>query len=216
MKSIKLNQENFIKVVATTVDFLKKGETIVLPTDTVYGLACDALNEKAVEKLFLIKKRDRRKGLPVFVNSMEMARRLAYVDKRKEKFLNEIWPGQITAVLQAKDIIPKIVTGELETVALRMPDYKFITDLIKWFGGPITGTSANISGGETPGSPGNIKAQWVGKRIKPALVIDAGKLPPNPPSTILDVTGEYPIVLRKGIITKKEFDNLSLTFPTFC
>ncbi|KKS37997.1 MAG: hypothetical protein A3G49_01065 [Candidatus Sungbacteria bacterium RIFCSPLOWO2_12_FULL_41_11] len=224
---IKLSGENYKKAIETSMAFLKKGETIVVPTDTIYGLACDALNEKAIEKLLKIKERDRQKGLPIFVNSIEMARRLAYIDKKKEEFLRRIWNsdllrpgldikrpglddtavGKITVALYAKDVIPKIATGGRETVALRMPDYKFILDLITALGRPITGTSANISGNKPINSATEAAKQWKSKKNAPALIVDGGEIINNEPSTIVDITGPSPIILRSGIVTKKELDN---------
>ena len=206
MKILKLDEKKYKKAISKSTAFLKKGETVVIPTDTIYGLACDALNEKAVEKLYQIKERDRQKGLPIFVNSIEMARRLAYIDKKKEAFLNKIWPGPITVVVHAKDAIPRIAIGNRETVALRLPDYKFITDLITAFGKPVTGTSANISGNEPIRSAIEAREQWKRETTKPVLIINAGEIKNTEPSTIVDITGPSPIILRSGIITKKEFD----------
>lgn len=208
MKIIKIDEKNYQKALEEASAFLKKGETIVIPTDTIYGLACDALNEKATEKLLKIKERDRQKGLPIFVNSIEMARRLAYIDKKKEKFLRKIWPGQVTIVVYAKNNITRLVTGGRDKVALRMPDYKFILDLITAFGHPITGTSANISGNEPIRSARDAASQWKNKKTAPALIIDGGELANTEPSTIIDITGSSPIILRSGIITKKELDQL--------
>ena len=206
MKILKLDEKNYEKAIEETMVFLKADQTIVIPTDTIYGLACDALNEKAIEKLLKIKERDRQKGLPIFVNSVEMARRLSYIDKRKEEFLNKIWPGPITVVVHAKDAVPRIATGNRETVALRLPDHKFITDLITAFGKPITGTSANISGNEPIRSAIEAREQWKRETTKPVLIINAGEIKNTEPSTIVDITGPSPIILRSGIITKKEFD----------
>ena len=207
MKTIRLTYDNYKETVKAAAAFLKKGETIVLPTDTIYGLACGALNEKAVEKLFRIKERDRRKGLPVFVNSFEMARRFAYIDKKKEEFLRKIFPGRITVILHAKDTVPRLATGGKDTIALRMPSDKFILDLIAVFGKPITGTSANISGIEPIKTANEAIKQWSSKKAKPALIIDDGEILGNTPSTIIDLTGQKPIILRQGIISKKELDN---------
>ena len=195
------------KAIEESMAFLARGETIVIPTDTIYGLACDALNEKAIENLLNIKERDCQKGLPIFVNSIEMARRLAYIDKKKEEFLRKIWPGPITVVVHAKGAVPQIATGGRNTIALRMPNYKFILDLITAFGRPVTGTSANISGNKPIRSAIKAEEQWKNKKTAPVLIIDAGETTNTEPSTIVDITGPSPIILRSGIITKKEFDS---------
>lgn len=208
MKNLEFNEKNYKSAIEISKNFLAKGESIIIPTDTIYGLACDALNERAIEKLLKIKERDRQKGLPIFVNSIEMARRLAYIDKKKKEFLHKIWPGQVTVVVYAKDIIPRAATGGRETVALRMPDYKFVLDLISSFEKPITGTSANISGNEPIRSAADAASQWKNKKTAPALIIDGGELINTEPSTIVDITGTSPIILRSGVISKRELEKL--------
>ena len=113
-------------------------------------------------------------------------------------------------MLYVKDLIPRLATGGRETIALRMPNHPFIRDLIAALGKPITGTSANISGNDPIHSSSEAAKQWKNKKIAPALVVDGGEITNTEPSTIVDITGNFPIVLREGIIAKKELDKFFL------
>jgi len=110
---------------------------LACPTDTVYGLICDAKNKKAISRIFLIKKRPKNKPLPVFVRNIAMAKTLAKIDKHQEKFLKKVWPGAVTVILKSKN--------KNSTIGLRIPSHKFVLGLAKHIG-PLTETSANISG----------------------------------------------------------------------
>jgi len=125
------------------INFLKKGKVIVCPTDTVYGLLCDATNEKAVEEIFKIKKRLRNKPLPVFVKDIKMAKKLAVINKKQEEILKEKWPGKFTFVFRRKK--SRVFGVDRKTIALRVPDYILVNELLKKINKPLIGTSANIS-----------------------------------------------------------------------
>jgi len=140
MQIIKKNK-NIKEIVAA----LKNGAVLVLPTDTVYGLVCDATNKKATEKIFKIKKRPKSKPLPVFVKDIKMAKELAEITKDQEKILNKKWPGRYTFVLKRKKG-EKLYGVDKNTIALRIPKYKFLNDLFKKIDKPLVQTSVNISG----------------------------------------------------------------------
>ncbi len=162
---------------------LKKGGVVVFPTDTVYGILADYSSQEAVNKVFAIKKRD-KKPLPVFVKDIKMAKKLVSINKKQESFLKENWPGKTTFILFKKN--------SEETIALRVPDYFLLNKLLERFNKPLTGTSANISG---QGSLTKIKE--VKKQMKEAdLIVDVGDLPKSLPSTIISLV-DYKI-LRKG------------------
>ncbi|MDD5606383.1 MAG: L-threonylcarbamoyladenylate synthase [Candidatus Pacebacteria bacterium] len=165
------------------IKILKRKGVIVFPTDTVYGLLADYSFEEAVNKVYKIKKRD-KKPLPIFVKDIKMAEQLALINKKQKAFLEKIWPGKITVILNRKN--------SSETIALRMPDYPLLNQLLKKYNKPLTGTSANISG---KGSLTKIKE--VRKQIKQAdLIVDVGDLPDSFPSTIISLIN-YKII-RKG------------------
>lgn len=194
-------KKDFKKTIETTLKFLKQGKVVVCPTDTVYGLICDATNKKTVEKLFKIKKRQKTKPIPIFIKNVKMAKELAFIDREQEKFLKKAWPGKVTVVLKAKQearkIFPKGILSPAHKIGLRIPDYKLITDLFKKFNKPLTGTSANISGKPASVKIKDILKQFQEKKSQPDLIIDAGNLPEKKPSTIIDLTGKKPKILRK-------------------
>lgn len=176
--------------VEKAAEIIKKGGVVIYPTDTVYGLGANALDEKAIKKIFEIKGRDFKKPISVIVKDLEMAKKVANFSKDTEKILKKILPGPITVILYKKKILPDILTGGSNKVGLRIPDCKFTKALMEKLDFPITTTSANISG-------------------KPAFAkASAGK-----PSTVIDLTGLKPKILRAGPITKKELlKNLCLNF----
>lgn len=167
---------------------IKNGKVLVCPTDTVYGLICDAKNKKAVERLYKIKKRPKRKSLPIFVSDIKMAKKLAYIDKKQEEFLKNVWPGGVTAVLKGR----KKGTG---TVGLRMPNHRFVLRLAEHIG-PLAESSANMSGKPASAKINDVLAQFSGKEEQPDLAIDAGDLPPSKPSTVVDLRFFPPKILR--------------------
>lgn len=166
---------------------LKKGKVLVCPTDTVYGLLADAMNKKAVRKVYQIKRRTPGKPLPLFVKDIVMARKLAKVDPLQEQFLKKVWPGKVTVVLNSK------TKG---TIGLRIPKHQFITKLLKEFKKPLTGTSANIAGKEPARDIQEILLQFAKRKHQPDIVIDAGKLPFSKPSKVIDITGDKKKILR--------------------
>lgn len=198
MEITKLTTDNFDKTLNHTIEILRLGGVVVCPTDTVYGLLVDATNKKAVKKIFAIKKRPKSKTLPVFVDSVEMATSLAVFDEKQREFLEESWPGAKTIILKAKPgiKIPKLLIKD-NTVALRIPEYKFITNLIFELGKPLAQTSANISGKQTFYGVKEILEQLDTSEIKPDLVIDAGDLPEREASKIINLTGDRIEILRK-------------------
>ena len=206
MKIIKICSKNFNKTIKEIIKSIKKGEVIICPTDTVYGLIADARNEQAVKKIFKIKKRKKRKALPIFAKDVRMVERLALTNKEQKFFLKKAWPGEITVVLRRKNsyYLPKVLFGGIKTIGLRIPKYKLINILIKEVNRPLVGTSANISGKSGSNEIGKILSQFKGKKFQPDLVIDAGNLKKNKPSVIIDLTGSNLKILRTGRLSKKE------------
>jgi len=166
---------------------IKNGGVLVCPTDTVYGLIADALNKAAVEKIYKIKKRPKNKPLPVFVKDIAMAKKLVIINAEQEKFLKEVWPGQTTVVFNAKN-------GG--TLGLRMPNHKFILNLVRR-AGPLAETSANISSKPATTKIKEVLKYFRGRKYEPDLVLDAGNLKPGKPSQVIDFTGPELKVLRK-------------------
>lgn len=186
-----------IGIIAKDVaSIIKKGQVVVVPTDTVYGLLCDATNKKAVDRVFKIKDRNKNNPLPVFVKDLKMAQSLAKIDAETEDILRKIWPGQVTAILHQKKGV-KIFGLNKKTIALRIPNYKFIERLLDEFGRPLVCTSANISGRPPLLEAKNIISQFH-KNNLPDYVVDGGKLKKRLPSTVVDLTKENPYITREG------------------
>ncbi|MDO8559078.1 MAG: L-threonylcarbamoyladenylate synthase [bacterium] len=191
MEIIKLDLKRAVKAI-------REGKVLVCPTDTVYGLICDFNNKKAVERLYKIKKRPKWKLLPVFIKDIKMAKKLAYINKKQEEFLNKVWPGAVTVILKSR---------KQGTIGLRIPSHKFVLGLAK-HRGPLAESSANISG-----QPASVKIKDVLKQFKypaplgrgslnkierqPDLVINAGNLPKAKPSKVIDLTIWPPKILRQ-------------------
>jgi len=192
MEILKVNS----KTVQKSISYIKKGKVIVCPTDTIYGLVCDATNKKAVNKIFEIKKRPRKKPIPIFVKNLEWAKNIAKINKKQEKFLKSVWPGKTTVVLKRKRNL-KIYGVEEKKIALRVPKYKFIDNLFKAITCPLAETSVNISNEPPILKFEEIVKHFKGKTIKPDLIINSGKLKHSNPSTVVDLTGKKPKILRK-------------------
>jgi L-threonylcarbamoyladenylate synthase len=192
MKILKADSRNL----DTAVGFLKRGKIIVCPTDTVYGLICDASNKKAVQKLFKIKKRDSEKFVPIFIKDLKATKKLAFINEEQEKILKKVWPGKTTVILKRREG-KKIYGIDKKTIGLRIPKYKFINNLLSSANRPLTGTSANISGKPASTKIKEVLNQFEGRRLRPDLIIDAGELKSSRPSKIIDLTGDKIKVLRK-------------------
>ncbi len=216
MKFVSLVQSSVIEE-ATSI--LKHGGSIVYPTDTVYGLGVNPFDDFAVKRLFRIKKRPANKPVPLIVKSIAMAKKLAYIDARptsrsglrgasKEKILRSLWPGPVSAVLYKRYVVSSLISAGTSTVSLRMPDNQLCLDLIKAFNGPITSTSANISGEPAMNNPQAIYDRFQKEVYKPDLIIDGGVLKTSQPSTVLDLTGDRPRVSRVGPVKLEDLKKI--------
>lgn len=202
MRILKNSSKNFKEITKS----IKKGEVIICPTDTIYGLIVDAQNKKAVKKVFKIKKRKKQKALPIFVKDVKMAERLALINEEQKFFLKKVWPGKTTVILKRRRScgLPEILFGGAETVGLRIPKYRLVNILTKETNLPLTGTSANISGKAGSNEIKKVLNQFKGQKFQPDLVIDAGNLKKNKPSAVVDLTGPNSKILRTGRLSKKE------------
>ena len=210
MKVIRIDlNKNYSEALKEEVAVLEWGGIIVCPTDTLYGIGCNALDEKAVKRIFEIKERPLSKPLPIIVRNIKWAKELAYVGRKNEKTLEKIWPGRVTVILSKKAIVPHILTSNQKTVGIRIPDHPLTEQLLKLFGYPIALTSANISGQEPANDIFEIIKVFSSRLTRqPALVLDVGTLPKSEPSTILDLTTDKPKILRVGPSKSEEFVKL--------
>jgi L-threonylcarbamoyladenylate synthase len=183
------------------VDLLRAGETVALPTETVYGLAADALNIDAALKIFEAKERPRFDPLIVHLPSRDWLPRLTSVGATEEKLIDEFWPGPLTLVLPRKSIVPDIVTAGLETVALRMSAHPVFREIIGGFGGPLAAPSANRFGHISPTAAEHVAAE-LDERIP--LIVDGGPTTHGLESTIVAVRNNAIEVLRPGPVTEEQ------------
>lgn len=192
MKMIKLEKRNYYEVIMKAVQVLQEGNVVAVPTDTVYGLAVDATNNEAVERLFLIKGREKGKSVPIFVDTIERAKQIAFIEEKKlEETLKQRWPGAFTAILYAREVVSPLARGRGGlTVGVRIPDHRFLRDLARAFGKPITGTSANRSG-QRPATT----AEEVSSLEGIDMIIDGG-ICAAPSSMVIDFTVVPPKMVR--------------------
>ncbi len=185
------------------IKILKAGGIVAFPTDTVYGLGADAFNSKAVERIYAVKKRPRHLPFPLLIGDMsQLSTVVAPVPEVVLFLVKHFWPGGLTLILLKTASLPTHLTDQ-STIAVRVPDHLVPLALIQGLGKPIIGTSANISGKPSTLTVDEVKQQ-LGDKVD--LIIDGGRCPSGNESTIVDVTGEVPAILRQGIIPKREID----------
>jgi tRNA threonylcarbamoyl adenosine modification protein (Sua5/YciO/YrdC/YwlC family) len=190
------------KVVDYAADFIRRGRVIGMPTDTFYALSADPFNLSSIEHVFRVKGRAENKALPILVNSIEQAVTLAR--DLPDSFLvlaHKFWPGALTLVVEATHRLPLKVTGNTGRVALRWPNSRIASALIEAVHGPITGTSANLSGFPSCTNASQIVKQ-LGERLP--LILDSGDTGAILASTIVRVNGKEWTIIREGAIPESE------------
>ena len=173
------------------------GGVVSCPTETFYGLAANALNHKAVNKIYLIKQRVKEKPLIVLISDSTLLPELGVeVNPISQKYIDTYWPGILTLIFKTSNTsLPLGIKGKNQTIAIRMTSYSITKKLIDKVGSPITATSANLSGYPSPSTIDMVIGQ-LGTKID--LIIDAGPTEGKFPSTIIDVSGDTPRLIRKG------------------
>jgi L-threonylcarbamoyladenylate synthase len=188
----------FASAVKRAAKLLRAGEVVALPTETVYGLAANALDEKAVARIFQIKGRPANNPIIVHVADVAMARRCVTAwPGAAEKLARAFWPGPLTLVLPCAKKIPGLVTAGGATVGVRWPGHPFIQAVIRECGFPLAAPSANLSGRVSPTNAEHVRQQ-LGDKI--SLIVDGGQSQVGIESTVLDLTVSPPQVLRPGMI----------------
>lgn len=182
------------------VALLCSGRLVAYPTDTLYGLAALPTDSRAVERLFAAKGRPAERAVPLLIASpADLALVAEAVPEVAQRLMRAFWPGALTIVLRRASAFRSDAIGE--TVAVRVPDHPVPRALVRLLGAPITGTSANSSGGPDPLTAEDVRAQ-LGDAVD--LVIDGGRCPGARPSTVVDCTAERPRVVRAGSIGHEE------------
>lgn len=187
------------KVIDAVVKSIRYGYTVVYPTDTVYGLGCNALDPKAVLKIFEIKNRPRNQALPIAVTNRRLAERFAFINDLAKKLISAFWPGALTIIVKKRKIIPDVTTAFHQTVGLRAPNHVIPQMIIKKLGLPLISTSANTHGRTNPISVKDVLSQ-IGKDVD--IILDGGKTYSQSTSAVIDLTTSPPKILRKGEISK--------------
>ena len=188
----------FDAAVKRAAKLLRAGEVVALPTETVYGLAANALDEKAVAKIFQIKSRPANNPIIVHIASVEMAKRCVTAwPNLAEKLARAFWPGPLTLVLPCAKEIPRMVTAGGATVGVRWPSHPFIQAVIRECGFPLAAPSANLSSRVSPTNAGHVRKQ-LGDKI--SLIVDGGQSQVGIESAVLDLTVSPPQILRPGMI----------------
>jgi L-threonylcarbamoyladenylate synthase len=210
MEEIKLDSmspQTISEALEKSQTVLKNGEIIIYPTDTLYGLGANALDENAIAKIYRIKQRDLGKPISILVRDISMAKRVACIDSKAEKLLEKLWPDSITVILRKKDAIPYLLTAGEENVAVRAASSPFAQELLQRVDFPLTATSANLSGEENLYSAQEIRAKFETAKYAPELFVNGGDLDQRLPSTIIDLTDvNHPRIKRLGIVGKDKLD----------
>jgi L-threonylcarbamoyladenylate synthase len=190
---------------AAAVELLRKGEIVALPTETVYGLAADALNPIAVVKVFEAKERPRFDPLIVHLPSRDWLEEIADLPELDRqpitKLADKFWPGPFTMILPKRAIVPEIVTADLDTVAVRVSAHPVFAEVVRLFGKPLAAPSANRFGRVSPTTAQHVLNE-LDERIP--LIIDAGPTHHGLESTIVSVRGNSIDILRRGPITAEQ------------
>jgi L-threonylcarbamoyladenylate synthase len=191
------------------VGVLKNGGVVVIPTDTLYGLAADVFNTAALDQVFAIKGRPENLALPVLVSGWEQVERVADdLPSQTHTLVARFWPGALTLVVRKAPGLPDRLTAGGPTVAVRMPDHPAPIELIDGLGGPITGTSANISGGADLLTLAELSVE-IGGQVD--YILTDGPEPKGTASTVVDITSGQPKLLREGAVP---FEQVLLTWET--
>ncbi len=188
-------------VVSEIVDVLKSEGIVALPTDTLYGLAADISSEAALERLAALKARPHDKPIPIFISSIDGFEEVAVaVPEAAQRLAQQFWPGPLTLILHASSHIAEEITAGTGTVGVRIPNLRLVQAILEALDRPITGTSANKSGGPNPVTAQDVKK---GLRNQYDLLVDGGKAPSGIPSTVLDCTQVPFRIIRKGAIERE-------------
>ena len=184
------------------ISILGQGGLVAFPTDTVYGLGASVRMVEAIERIYQVKRRPRDMALPLLLSDIDQISEVADNVSRIAWLLARTFlPGALTLVLPRAKSVPDIIAGGGSTVAVRVPAHPVPLALAEGLGAPVVGTSANISGKPSPLTAEEVKIQF-GGGIE--LIIDAGRCPGGKESSVVDVTGEVPVILREGAISREE------------
>ena len=182
------------RLIAKVIDILKKGGIIAYPTDTYYGIGCDIMNKKAIEKIYQLKQRNRIKPFSFICSGLKNISHYAKVSNYAYKTMKRLLPGPYTFVLEGSKLVPKIMLTQRKTAGIRMPNHPICLELVEKLGNPIITTSATMPDGTNFFDPSLIH-DFFHPRID--VVIDGGPVPGHP-SSVISLINDMPEVIRKG------------------
>ncbi len=191
---------------------IRQGGLVAFPTDTLYALGADPFNAQAVQRVFRAKHRPPDMGLPLLLANSEMLQDTASeVPPLAIALAERFWPGSLTLIVPKAHTISSSVTGGHGTVAVRVPNHPLALSLIAAVGGPVTGTSANITGGPDPSTPDQVRKQL---GVSCDMVLDGGEAALGVPSTIIDLSGDRPTLVRAGAVPWEEIESFIAAIAT--
>lgn len=189
-----LEPEKYGRVIVT----LKEGGVVVYPTDTFYGLGADCFSAPAIRRIYALKKRNPAKPLPVVVSDRDMAERAAReIPPLFPELATRFWPGPLTLILKAGSSLPRELLGEGDSIAVRLPDVLWLRAFVRQAGFPLVATSANLSGEKEISSAEDALALFNGVAD---IILDGGSTAGGKPSTVVDLTGAKPRLVREGAL----------------
>lgn len=207
MKILDLKENKNFDNLKEPAKIIKNGGLVLFPTETVYGLGANGLDEFAVKKIFIAKGRKQDNPLILHISNLNMLNKIAFnINEVEKKLMNAFWPGPFTIILSHTDIVPNAVTGGLDTVGVRMPSGKIAKTLIEYSGVPIAAPSANISGKP---SGTNLDDIFDELKNKVDYIIDGGHCDVGLESTVVRVIDNIPHILRPGKITPEQIKKIS-------
>jgi L-threonylcarbamoyladenylate synthase len=193
------SQKPETEIIKEAAAVIKQGGVIVFPTRCLYGLGADAMNPDAVERIIEIKQRPQDNPILVLIDSDNQLEMLVEkIPPAADAIMEAFWPGRVTLVFDARDTLPDSLTAQTGKIGVRLPGHPVAAAMVRQVKGPLTGTSANLSG-----RPGCYRLPDLDPQIagQVDLVLDAGTLQGGVGSTVVDVTGEPPRILREGQVT---------------
>ncbi len=205
---VEISKDNSKEVLTKAAEIIKAGGLVAFPTETVYGLGADGLNSDAVKNIYKAKGRPSDNPLILHISKIDELNRLVKsVNNTAKALMQKFWPGPMTLVFKKSDIVPDVISGGLDTVAVRLPSNEIARELIAYSGTPIAAPSANTSGRPSP-----TKAEHVFEDLngKIEMIIDGGSCNIGVESTVIDVTSETPVILRPGMVS---FEDIKELFP---
>ncbi|HUN54312.1 MAG TPA: L-threonylcarbamoyladenylate synthase [Smithella sp.] len=192
---LSINSQNpQTRLIKKAAEILRQGGIVIYPTDTVYGLGCDLSNKKGIEKIYEIKKRNRKEPLSFVCSDLKHISQYAQVTDYAYRTMKRLLPGAYTFILEASRLVPKIILPKRSTTGIRVPDNQICLALVKELGQPIISTSVKNTQGETLGDPSVIK-EYFGRIVD--LIIDGGIIMPQP-SSVISLVDDNIEILRIG------------------